>query len=66
MISQLIDWIEISWNLFNQSSDRITWNLFLAFIPLTLSFYLFHLSATRNFFWWVIIIIFLAFLPNAP
>lgn len=66
MTSQLIDWIEISWDLFNQSSDRIIWNLFLAFIPLTLSFYLFHLSTTRNFFWWVIIIIFLAFLPNAP
>ncbi len=66
MTSQLIDWIEISWNLFNQSSDRIIWNLFLAFIPLTLSFYLFRLAATRNFIWWLIIIIFLAFLPNAP
>ncbi|MGL5075229.1 MAG: DUF1361 domain-containing protein [Waterburya sp.] len=66
MISQLIDWIEISWDLFNQSSDRITWNLFLAFIPLTLSFYLFRLTATRNFVWWLVIIIFLAFLPNAP
>jgi uncharacterized membrane protein len=66
MKSQLIDWIEISWNLFNQSSDRIVWNLFLAFIPLILSFYLFRLSATRNFVWWLVVIIFLAFLPNAP
>jgi uncharacterized membrane protein len=65
MTSQLIDWIEISWDLFNQSSDRIAWNLFLAFIPLILSFYLFRLSTRRNFIWWLIVIIFLAFLPNA-
>lgn len=66
MISQLIDWIQISLNLFNQSSDRIIWNLFLAFIPLTLSFYLFRLSATRNLFWWASLLVFIAFLPNAP
>lgn len=66
MISQLIDGIQISLNLFNQSSDRIIWNLFLAFIPLTLSFYLFRLSATRNLFWWASLLVFIAFLPNAP
>ena len=66
MISQLIDWIQISLNLFNQSSDRIIWNLFLAFIPLTLSFYLFSLSATRSLIWWASLLIFIAFLPNAP
>ena len=66
MISQLIDWIQISLNLFGQSSDRIVWNLFLAFIPLALSFYLFRVSAIRNLFWWAILLIFIAFLPNAP
>ena len=66
MTSQLVDWIQISLNLFNQSSDRIVWNLFLAFIPLTLSFYLFRGSATRNLFWWTILLVFVAFLPNAP
>ena len=66
MISKLVDWIQISLNLFNQSSDRIIWNLFLAFIPLTLSFYLFRLSASRNFVWWAILLVFIAFLPNAP
>ena len=66
MISQLVDWIQISLSLFNQSSDRIVWNLFLAFIPLTLSFYLFRLSATRNLVWWTSLLIFVAFLPNAP
>ncbi|WP_019507815.1 DUF1361 domain-containing protein [Pleurocapsa sp. PCC 7319] len=66
MTSQLIDGIKISLDLFNQSSTRIIWNLFLAFIPLLLSFYLFRPSALRNFFWWTIFIVFIVFLPNAP
>lgn len=65
-MEQLIDWIQISLNLFNQSTIRICWNLFLAFIPLTLSFYLFRLSAIRNIYWWVILLIFIVFIPNAP
>ena len=65
-MSQLIDWIQISLNLFNQSSDRIIWNLFLAFIPLILSFYLFRLSASRNIIWWGSLLVFISFLPNAP
>lgn len=65
-MEQLIDGIQISLNLFNQSTIRIFWNLFLAFIPLTLSFYLFRLSAIRNIYWWIILLVFMAFLPNAP
>ncbi len=66
MVGQLIDWMEISLNLFSQSTERILWNLFLAFIPLTLSFYLFRLSAIRHIFWWVVLLSFISFLPNAP
>ena len=62
----MTDWIQISLNLFNQSSDRIIWNLFLAFIPLALSYYLFRPLAIRNLAWWTLLIIFIAFLPNAP
>jgi len=58
--------IQISLNLLSQSNDRIIWNLFLAFIPLALSYYLFHPLARRNLFWWALLIIFMAFLPNAP
>ena len=65
-MSQLFDWIQISLNLFNQSTARIIWNLFLALIPLTLSFYLFRPSAIRNLAWWAILLVFIAFLPNAP
>ncbi len=53
--------------VFERHSGWIIWNLFLAFIPLALSFWLFrrrHIS--RTWFWWMIYIIFIAFLPNAP
>ena len=62
----MTNWLQISLNLFNQSSDRIIWNLFLAFIPLILSYYLFRPLAIRNIVWWTLLIIFVAFLPNAP
>jgi uncharacterized membrane protein len=64
--AQLSDWIYISGHLFNQSTSRIIWNLFLAFIPFALSFYLFRLNALRNLWWWTSLLIFIAFLPNAP
>jgi uncharacterized membrane protein len=48
-------------------SGWILWNLFLAFIPLVLSFWLFRRKTNaRPFFWWVVFIVFVAFLPNAP
>lgn len=53
--------------VFERHSGWIIWNLFLAFIPLALSFWLFrrrHIS--RTWLWWMIYIIFIAFLPNAP
>lgn len=48
-------------------SGWILWNLFLAFIPLALSFWLFRRKKiSRSFVWWLGWVIFLAFLPNAP
>jgi uncharacterized membrane protein len=66
MATQLINWMQISGDLFNQSTPRIIWNLFLAFIPLVLSFYLFRPPAIRSILWWTLLLIFIAFLPNAP
>ncbi|MEL6493769.1 MAG: DUF1361 domain-containing protein [Cyanobacteria bacterium J06623_7] len=66
MTQELIEAIELAGDLFNQSTHRIIWNLFLAFIPLALSFYLFRLPAIRNLWWWILLLIFIAFLPNAP
>lgn len=51
----------------NNHSSWIIWNLFLAFIPLVLSYFLFlKQNQQRNFFWWITFLVFFAFLPNAP
>jgi uncharacterized membrane protein len=55
------------WQYLHQYNGWIAWNLFLAFIPLLLSFYLFRSSSLqRNLIWWVVLVIYAAFLPNAP
>jgi uncharacterized membrane protein len=51
----------------NVYSGWILWNLFLAFIPLALSFWLFRRKKiSRSFVWWLLWVVFIAFLPNAP
>lgn len=51
----------------NVYSGWILWNLFLAFIPLVLSFYLYRRrSMSRSILWWLGFVVFVAFLPNAP
>jgi uncharacterized membrane protein len=51
----------------NVYSGWILWNLFLAFIPLALSFWLFRRKKiSRSLVWWLAWVVFLAFLPNAP
>lgn len=48
-------------------SGWILWNLFLAFIPLALSFWLFRRkTSSRSILWWIAFIVYAAFLPNAP
>ncbi|MEB3181948.1 MAG: DUF1361 domain-containing protein [Nostocaceae cyanobacterium] len=44
----------------------MTWNLFLAFIPLALSVWLFRSHRGRSWVWWFGFLVFYAFLPNAP
>lgn len=44
----------------------MTWNLFLAFIPLVLSVWLFRTRRGRSWVWWLGFVVFFAFLPNAP
>jgi uncharacterized membrane protein len=52
---------------FDRHSGWIIWNLFLAFIPLILSFWLFiRKSKRRSIFWWIGFIIYFSFLPNPP
>ncbi len=59
-------WIEAAGASLLRSSRWMSWNLFLAFVPFGLSFYLFRGQPRRSLFWWLILLIFVAFLPNAP
>jgi uncharacterized membrane protein len=54
------------WYLLPLSSRWMTWNLFLALLPLAASFWLFRMAKDRSILWWSICFIFVAFLPNAP
>lgn len=45
---------------------HMVWNVWLALIPLILSFMLFQESHGRGLFWWLGVGVFVAFLPNAP
>ncbi|HEY9666890.1 MAG TPA: DUF1361 domain-containing protein, partial [Coleofasciculaceae cyanobacterium] len=61
------DLLAEAWKAWNIHSGWIAWNLFLAFIPLALSFWLFRKKlGSRSVLWWVGFLIFIAFLPNAP
>uniref|UniRef100_A0A832M360 DUF1361 domain-containing protein n=1 Tax=Oscillatoriales cyanobacterium SpSt-402 TaxID=2282168 RepID=A0A832M360_9CYAN len=44
----------------------MAWNLFLALIPWWLSVWLFQSARNRSIFWWIGLVVFVAFLPNAP
>lgn len=58
---------EIFTAMSNVYSGWILWNLFLAFIPLALSFWLFRRKKiSRSLVWWLTLVVFVAFLPNAP
>jgi uncharacterized membrane protein len=62
---------ELLFEIFTAISDVysgwILWNLFLAVIPLVLSFWLFRRrKISRSLVWWLALVTFIAFLPNAP
>ena len=54
------------WFVLPISSGWMRWNLFLAFVPWILSIWLFRWAWSRSPLWWVGVLVFLAFLPNAP
>jgi len=56
-----------TFDAFNKYSGWIVWNLFLAFIPLILSLWLFlRANKKRALFWWLVLVVYITFLPNAP
>lgn len=67
MTSFLISWIQHAWQVASRFFPLMSWNLFLAFIPLVLSCWLFQMTKiTWTTRWWFGVVIFILFLPNAP
>jgi uncharacterized membrane protein len=66
MKAQLLNWISVALSALAINRRWMTWNLFLAFIPVALSIWLFRLSRQRSILWWLGLLVFFAFLPNAP
>ncbi|MBW4663076.1 MAG: DUF1361 domain-containing protein [Chroococcus sp. CMT-3BRIN-NPC107] len=66
MSERVVTLLKILRWILKRNGERIVWNLFLAFIPLGLSFWLFRRGRSRSFTWWLVFVVFLAFLPNAP
>jgi len=65
MLERLFFWLVASLKTLTRSRF-IAWNLFLAFIPLGLSIWLFKKAQSRSWLWWLGLLTFVAFLPNAP
>ena len=63
---ELINWMVNIARVLRLNSRWMTWNLFLAFIPLALSVWLFRSNQKRSLIWWAGLCVFVAFLPNAP
>ncbi len=62
-------WISIIWSLIRRNLRWMGWNLFLAIIPFLLSHWLFRDKPPqhqRSPLWWLVLFVYIAFLPNAP
>lgn len=66
MRAKLVNQIIIAGSILQRNSRWMSWNLFLAFIPLVLSVWLFRRRRSRSVLWWLGLLVFIAFLPNAP
>lgn len=66
MKAQLISWMSVAWEALSYNLNGfMSWNLFLALIPLALSFWLFHKPRSRALRWGVGLLLGATFLPNA-
>jgi uncharacterized membrane protein len=66
MKERLSELLPIVMQVLQRNVAWMTWNLFLAFIPLALSVWLFRTRRGRSWVWWFGFLVFFAFLPNAP
>jgi uncharacterized membrane protein len=58
--------MHLAWILFSSHRRWMAWNLMLAFVPLLLGLILFRQCMARTALWWIGVVAFVAFLPNAP
>jgi uncharacterized membrane protein len=66
MKGQIFELIPTLMQVLQRNVGWMTWNLFLASIPLALSVWLFRTKRGRSWVWWFGFLVFFAFLPNAP
>ncbi len=66
MKTEVIELITTVFQVLHMNIRWMTWNLFLAFIPLALSVWLFRRQRGGSWVWWLGFLSFYAFLPNAP
>ncbi len=66
MVAEIGSWLDSAWQAASYNHDWIPGNLFLAAIPLLLSFVLFRWKTERSPLWWLGVGAFVVFLPNAP
>ncbi len=66
MKAELTGLIHLGWRFFWQNIPSMSRNIFLALIPFGLSIWLFRRDRPRSAYWWLGLLIFIAFLPNAP
>ena len=59
-------WVTQAWTALGGNWRWMSWNLFLALIPLALSVWLFRRRRSLSVGGWLGVAIFIAFLPNAP
>lgn len=67
MTVSLVAWMQNALRVAGHYVPLMSWNLFLAVVPLVLSFWLFRrMSLQRTAWWWLGVAAFVLFLPNAP
>lgn len=61
---QQIYWISETWRVFQSNFFWMSWNMFLALMPLVISIWLFRRS--HRYLWWILLLLTATFLPKAP
>jgi uncharacterized membrane protein len=61
ILAQIYSWTAPLAQVIQEDIGRIAWNIFLALVPLTLSFFLFYKPRSRRFYWGTFILLVLSF-----